>query len=210
MNSSIIGVLASGRGSNCEALCRASQKGTLRARVGLVLSDRPDAEVLEKAQAMGVPARYLDPGRKGARLTPEAEGQYVAALREAGVGWVALAGFMRIVGPALLGAFPGHIVNIHPSLLPSFPGLDAQRQALEYGVRVTGCTVHLVNEGVDTGPIVLQQTVPVLSTDSVASLSARILVEEHALYVQAFNLLLAGAYRVEGRRILLPDEDTTT
>ena len=210
MKSSVIGVLASGRGSNCEALCRASEDGRLRARIGLVISDRPDAPVLEKARAMGVPVRYIDPGRKGARLTPEAEGQYVAALREAGVTWVALAGFMRIVGPVLLAAYLGRIVNIHPSLLPSFPGLDAQRQALEAGVRITGCTVHLVNEGVDTGPIVLQQAVPVLSTDTVESLSARILVEEHALYVQAFNLLLAGAYRVEGRRILLPDEDTTT
>ena len=207
---SVIGVLASGRGSNCEALCRASQAGRLHARIGLVLSDRPDAQVLEKARAMGVPARYIDPGRKGARLTPEAEGQFVAALQEAGVAWVALAGFMRIVGPVLLAAYPGRIVNIHPSLLPSFPGLDAQRQALEYGVRVTGCTVHLVNEGVDTGPIVLQQAVPVRSTASVESLSARILVEEHALYVQAMNMLLAGAHRLEGRRILLPDEDTTT
>lgn len=199
---SVIGVLASGRGSNCEALLRAAEEGRLNGRIALVLSDRPEAPVLEVCRRFNVPARYLDPGRKGARLTPEAEAQYVGALRDAGVEWVALAGFMRIVGPELLNAYSGRIVNIHPSLLPAFPGLDAQRQALEYGVRVAGCTVHLVNEGVDTGPIVLQQPVPVLPTDTVDSLSARILEEEHGLYVRAFNLLLKGNYRIEGRRIL--------
>ena len=199
---SVIGVLASGRGSNCEALLRAAEEGRLNGRIALVLSDRPEAPVLEVCRRFNVPARYLDPGRKGARLTPEAEAQYVGALRDAGVEWVALAGFMRIVGPELLNAYAGRIVNIHPSLLPAFPGLDAQRQALEYGVRVAGCTVHLVNEGVDTGPIVLQQPVPVLPTDTVDSLSARILEEEHGLYVRALNLLLKGNYRIEGRRIL--------
>ena len=166
-----------------------------------MLSDRPEAPVLETGRRFNVPARYIDPGRKGARLTPEAEAQYVGALKDAGVEWVALAGFMRIVGPELLNGYAGRIVNIHPSLLPAFPGLDAQRQALEYGVRVAGCTVHLVNEGVDTGPIVLQQPVPVLPTDTVESLSARILEEEHGLYVRALNLLLKGNYRIEGRRI---------
>jgi len=199
---SVIGVLASGRGSNCEALLRAAEEGRLNGRIALVLSDRPEAPVLEVCRRFNVPARYLDPGRKGARLTPEAEAQYVGALRDAGVEWVALAGFMRIVGPELLNTYAGRIVNIHPSLLPAFPGLDAQRQALEYGVRVAGCTVHLVNEGVDTGPIVLQQPVPVLPTDTVDSLSARILEEEHGLYVRALNLLLKGNYRIEGRRIL--------
>jgi phosphoribosylglycinamide formyltransferase 1 len=207
---SVIGVLASGRGSNCEALLRAAEEGRLRGRVALILSDRPDAPVLERARRFNVPTRYLDPGRQGARLTPEAETAYVTALREAGVEWVALAGFMRIVGPGILGAYPGHIVNIHPSLLPAFPGLDAQRQALEYGVRVAGCTVHLVNEGVDTGPIVLQQPVPVLKHDTVESLSARILTEEHALYVRGLNLLMKGNYRLDGRRILFPDEAITT
>jgi phosphoribosylglycinamide formyltransferase-1 len=199
---SVIGVLASGRGSNCEALLRAAAEGRLQGRIGLVLSDRPEAPVLELGRRFNVPARYLDPGRKGARLTPEAEAQYVGALKDAGVEWVALAGFMRIVGPELLNGYAGRIVNIHPSLLPAFPGLDAQRQALEYGVRVAGCTVHLVNEGVDTGPIVLQQPVPVLPNDTVESLSARILEEEHGLYVRALNLLLKGNYRIEGRRIL--------
>jgi len=202
---SVIGVLASGRGSNCEALLRASEEGRLKGRIGVVLSDRAEAPVLEIARRFNVPARYLDPGRKGARLAPEAEAQYVEALREAGVEWIALAGFMRIVGPELLSAFAGRIVNIHPSLLPAFPGLDAQKQALEYGVRVAGCTVHLVNEGVDTGPIVVQQPVPVLPTDSVASLSARILEEEHGLYVRGLNLLLTRTYRLEGRRLLFPE-----
>ena len=201
----VIGVLASGRGSNCEALLRASEEGRLKGRIAVVLSDRAEAPVLEIARRFNVPARYLDPGRKGARLTPEAEGQYVGALREAGVEWIALAGFMRIVGPQLLAAYPDRIVNIHPSLLPAFPGLDAQRQALEYGVRVAGCTVHLVNEGVDTGPIVVQQPVPVLPTDSVESLSARILEEEHGLYVRGLNLLLTRKYRLEGRRLLFPE-----
>jgi phosphoribosylglycinamide formyltransferase 1 len=204
-NLSVIGVLASGRGSNCEALLSASEEGRLKGRIAVVLSDRAEAPVLEIARRFNVPARYLDPGRKGARLTPEAEAQYVGALREAGVEWIALAGFMRIVGPQLLGAYPGRIVNIHPSLLPAFPGLDAQRQALEYGVRVAGCTVHLVNEGVDTGPIVVQQPVPVLPTDSVESLSARILEEEHGLYVRGLNLLLTRKYRLEGRRLLFPE-----
>jgi phosphoribosylglycinamide formyltransferase 1 len=203
---SVIGVLASGRGSNCEALLRAAEDGRLRGRIGLVLSDRPDAPVLATAERFGVPARYLDPGRPGARLTPEAEALYVAALREAEVTWLALAGFMRIVGKVLLGAFPGHIVNIHPSLLPAFPGLEAQRQALEYGVKVAGCTVHLVNEGVDTGPIIRQRSVPVTGADTVESLSRRILAEEHLLYVEALNVLLEGRYRIEGRRVLCDEE----
>ena len=188
---------------------RASQEGRLKGQIGVVLSDRPEAPVLDIARRFNVSARHVDPGRKGARLTPEAEAEFVRTLREAGVEWVALAGFMRIVGPELLGAFPGRIVNIHPSLLPAFPGLDAQRQALEYGVRVAGCTVHLVNEGVDTGPIVLQQPVPVLPNDTVDSLSARILDEEHGLYVRALNLLLTRNYRLEGRRLLFPDEART-
>lgn len=203
-----IGVLASGRGSNCEALLESCRSGRLRGRVALVLSDRPQAPVLAKARAFGVEARYLDPGRPGGRLTPEAEATYVAALREAGVEWIALAGFMRIVGKTLLAAYPERIVNIHPSLLPSFPGLEAQRQALEYGVAVAGCTVHLVNEGVDTGPIVLQAAVPVRAEDTVETLSARILIEEHALYPRALNLLFSGRYRREGRRLIALDEET--
>jgi phosphoribosylglycinamide formyltransferase-1 len=197
-----LGILASGRGSNCEAILRAEKDGRLAARVGLVLSDRPEAPVLGKAAQFTVSARYLDPGRKGARLTPEAEAAYVDALRDAGVEWIALAGFMRIVGKPLLTAYRGRIVNIHPSLLPAFPGLDAQRQAFEHGVKVAGCTVHFVDEGVDTGPIVLQASVGVEPHDTVELLSARILELEHELYVEALNLLTTGNYRVDGRRVL--------
>lgn len=199
---STLGILASGRGSNCAAILRAQKEGRLQGRVALVLSDRPEAPVLDVARTLGVPGRYLDPGRKGARLTPEAEDAYVAALQEAGVEWIALAGFMRIVGPRLLGAYSGRILNIHPSLLPAFPGLAAQKQALDYGVKIAGCTVHFVNEGVDTGPIVLQNAVPVLDTDTLEALEARILEREHALYVDALNLVFSGRYRTDGRRVV--------
>jgi phosphoribosylglycinamide formyltransferase-1 len=196
-----LGILASGRGSNCLAILEAVADGRLDARVGLVLSDREDAAVLAAASRHGVPARFLDPGRRGARLTPESEARYVDVLREAGVEWIALAGFMRILGAPLLSAYAGRILNIHPSLLPAFPGLEAQRQALEYGVKVAGCTVHFVNEGVDLGPIVVQAAVPVHEDDTPESLSARILVEEHAAYVQALQLVLSGKARIEGRRV---------
>ena len=176
--------------------------GRLHARVGIVLSDRPHAPVLAKARGYGVAAEYLDPGRKGARLTPQAEANYVARLKEHGVEWVALAGFFRILGPGFLRAFPERVLNIHPSLLPSFPGLHAQRQAWEYGVKVTGCTVHFVDEGVDTGPIVLQAAVPVRDEDTVETLEQRILAREHELYVEALGVVLSGRYRREGRRVL--------
>lgn len=201
-----VGVLASGRGSNCEALVTAAQAGRLQARVALVLSDREDAPVLATARRLGVEGRFLDPGRPGARLTPEAERAYVDALREAGVEWVALAGFMRIVGGILLESFPDRIVNIHPSLLPAFPGLHAQKQALDYGVRVAGCTVHLVNAGVDAGPIVGQRAVSVEPGDTEDTLAARILAEEHTLYVESLNLLIAGRTRRDGRRVVLLEE----
>jgi phosphoribosylglycinamide formyltransferase-1 len=203
---STLGILASGRGSNCEAILRAARSGALAGRVGIVLSDRPDAPVLAKAEAMGVSARFLDPGRKGARLSPEAEAAYVEVLRGAGAEWVALAGFMRIIGKPLLEAYAGRILNIHPSLLPAFPGLNAQAQALDYGVKMAGCTVHFVNEGVDTGPILVQNAVPVREGDTAASLSARILAEEHVAYVKALNLVFSGRYRLEGRRVVLDGE----
>jgi phosphoribosylglycinamide formyltransferase-1 len=197
-----LGILASGRGSNCEAILHAVEEGRLDARVGLILSDRPDAPVLTAGARHGVPARYMDPGRPGARLTADAETAYVTALRDAGVEWIALAGFMRILGEVLLGAFAERVVNIHPSLLPAFPGLHAQRQALDHGVKIAGCTVHFVDRGVDTGPIVLQAAVPVRDDDSEETLSARILAEEHRIYPEALGLLLAGALRREGRRVL--------
>jgi len=194
--------MASGRGSNCEAILRAAADGRLNARVGLVLSDQPDAPVLEKARAFGVEARYLDPGRRGARLTPDAETSYVTALREQGVEWVALAGFMRILGATFLEGYAGHVLNIHPSLLPSFPGLHAQRQAFEYGVKVAGCTVHFVDAGVDTGPVVLQTAIPVLDDDTLESLEQRLLAREHDLYVEALNLVVSGRFRLADRRVI--------
>ncbi len=197
-----LGILASGRGSNCEAILRACGEERLAARVGLVLSDNPGAGALARAAEHRVPARHLDPGRKGARLTPDAETAYAAAFREAGVEWVALAGFMRILGPVFLDAYAGRVVNIHPSLLPAFPGLHAQRQAYEYGVKTAGCTVHFVDAGVDTGPIVMQRAVPVRDEDSVEDLEARILAEEHALYLEALALLISGGYRLDGRRVV--------
>jgi phosphoribosylglycinamide formyltransferase-1 len=203
---STLGILASGRGSNCEAILRAASEGRLHPRVGLVLSDHPDAPVLAKARAFGVPARHLDPGRRGARLTPQAEADYVAALRDQGVEWVALAGFMRILGATFLDGFAGHVLNIHPSLLPAFPGLHAQRQAYDYGVKVAGCTVHFVDAGVDTGPIVLQAAVPVRDEDTVESLETRLLAQEHELYVKALNLVVSGRCRIEGRRVVIRED----
>jgi phosphoribosylglycinamide formyltransferase-1 len=197
-----LAVLASGRGSNCQAILEAVEAGRLGARVACVLSDREDAEVLGLARDRGVPAWYLPPGRPGARLTAEAEEVWVHRLREQGAEWIALAGFMRILGPTLLGAFPGRVLNIHPSLLPAFPGLDAQGQAFRYGVKIAGCTVHFVDQGVDTGPIVLQAALPVLDGDTEVSLKARILELEHRTYVEALALAFEGCLRLEGRHVI--------
>jgi phosphoribosylglycinamide formyltransferase-1 len=197
-----LGVLVSGRGSNLGAILDAVEAGRLAARVVLVLSDRPDAAALGIAKSRGVPARFLEPGPSRSRLSPEAEQAYVAALRGAGAEAVALAGFLRIVGRGLLDAFPDRVLNIHPSLLPSFPGLDAPAQALRHGVKVSGATVHLVTEGVDAGPILCQAAVPVLDGDDADTLAARILAEEHRIYPRAIGLVLAGGIRVEGRRVL--------
>lgn len=197
-----IGVLASGRGTNLQALLTARDEGRLAGRVVVVASDRKDAAALDRARRHGVPAVHVDPGSGRARLSPEGEGAFLKVLRDHGAEWVVLAGFFRIVGPVLLEAFPDRILNIHPSLLPSFPGLHAQRQALEHGVKVTGCTVHLVNAAVDAGPILLQAAVEVRGDDSEESLSARILEQEHRILVEAVNLVGAGALRINGRRIL--------
>ncbi len=197
-----IGVLASGRGTNLQALLTARDEGRLAGRVVVVASDRKDAAALDRAMRHGVPAVHVDPGSGRARLSPEGEGAFLKVLRDHGAEWVVLAGFFRIVGPVLLEAFPDRILNIHPSLLPSFPGLHAQRQALEHGVKVTGCTVHLVNAAIDAGPILMQAAVEVRDDDSEESLSARILEQEHRILVEAVNLVGAGALRINGRRIL--------
>ena len=195
-----IGVLLSGRGSNFEALADAISAGRIsNAEIALVISNREDAPGIARARSRGIPALVLP--SKG--LQREAyDRQAVAALREKQVELVCLAGFMRLLSPFFIQSFPGAILNIHPSLLPSFPGLEAQKQALEYGVKFAGCTVHFVNENLDAGPILLQSVVPVRDGDTEETLSARILVEEHKLYPEAVRLVLEGRYKVAGRRVV--------
>jgi phosphoribosylglycinamide formyltransferase 1 len=195
-----LGVLISGRGSNLQAIIDAIAAGTLDARIGVVVSNRADAAGLERAQRAGIPTVCLS---HRAYPTREAfDAALVEALRAHGVGLVCLAGFMRLLGPTFVVAFPHAILNIHPALLPAFPGLDAQRQAWEHGVKVSGATVHLVTCELDAGPIVLQRAVPVLDSDTPNTLSTRILEQEHLLYPEAIRLILSGGWRVEGRRFL--------
>ncbi|MFN8061985.1 MAG: phosphoribosylglycinamide formyltransferase [Vicinamibacterales bacterium] len=194
-----IGVLISGRGSNLQALIDATKSGVLRAKIGLVLANKADAKGLERARLAGIEARWLDPRQFTSRdaydftLATELQGKYVSL--------VCLAGYMRLLSPVFLGAFRNAVLNIHPSLLPAFPGLDAQRQALEHGVRVSGATVHFVTPGLDDGPIVAQAAVAVEADDTEATLSARILAAEHALYPAAVQRVLDGGWRIDGRRV---------
>ncbi len=194
-----IGVLASGQGTNLQAILDACAAGRLPAQVALVLSDRPQAPALARARRAGVAAEAIPPSAYASREAHDAA--LVEALRAARVETVVLAGYQRLVSPLFLRAFPGRVVNVHPALLPAFPGLHAQRQALEYGVKVTGCTVHFVDEGVDTGPVILQEAVPVEEDDDEARLAARIRVVEHRLLVEALRLIAEGRVRVEGRRV---------
>ncbi len=200
-----VAVLASGRGSNLGALLAAEAGGRLGASVALVVSDRADAAALDRARAAGRPAVAIDAGAPASRVSPDAERRLLALFADHRIDLVALAGFMRIVGPAVLGAFPERVLNIHPSLLPAFPGLDAQRRAWEHGVRFAGCTAHLVTAGVDEGPIVLQAAVPVLPTDTAESLAERILVEEHRIYPIAVRLVAERRIRLEGRRVVIDE-----
>jgi phosphoribosylglycinamide formyltransferase-1 len=201
-----IGVLASGRGSNLQALIDAGAAGRLKGDVVIVLSDVADAQALERAGRAGIEARYIDPERKGARLSKGSEQRYIEALEQARVDLIALAGFMRILRPGFVRRFRGRILNIHPSLLPSFPGLNVQQKALDYGVKYSGCTVHFVDEGVDTGPIIIQAVVPVLEGDTADSLAERILKEEHRIYAEAINLFADGRLKTEGRVVqVLPE-----
>jgi phosphoribosylglycinamide formyltransferase-1 len=198
-----VGVLASGRGSNLQALLDACAAPGFPARVAVVVSDREQAQALERAAAAGIPGVLVNPKDFGDRTAYDAA--VVARLRAHGVGLVCLAGFMRLLSPAFVRAFPGRILNIHPSLLPAFPGLHAQRQALDHGVRVAGATVHFVDEGLDSGPIVLQAVVPVEPGDTEATLSARILVEEHRLYPAAVRLFAEGRLEIVGRRVIVKE-----
>jgi phosphoribosylglycinamide formyltransferase 1 len=194
-----VAVLASGRGSNFEAIARAVVSDRMPARVVCLISDRPDAAVLELARARGLDAVCIDPRQHLGRDAHEKH--VIAALEERAVGLVCLAGYMRLLSSAFVTHFEGRLLNIHPALLPAFPGLHAQRQALEYGVRIAGATVHFVDEGIDTGPIVLQASVPVMPDDTEETLSARILAEEHRLYPEAIRLFAEGRLRLEGRRV---------
>ncbi|HWH72216.1 MAG TPA: phosphoribosylglycinamide formyltransferase [Candidatus Sulfotelmatobacter sp.] len=197
-----IGVLGSGKGSNFVAIAQACKAGTVPAEVSLVLSDVAEAGILERAKERQIPARFIPPGKFRTKLEESAEQAYVEALRAAKVDLIVLAGFMRVLKGDFLRAFEGRIVNIHPSLLPSFPGLEAWRQALEYGVKVAGCTVHFVDAGVDSGPIIGQQTVPVLDADTAETLHQRIHAAEHELYPKCVAALARGAIAVRGRRVV--------
>lgn len=198
-----IGVLVSGSGTNLQAIIDACASGTLKARIGCVISNRADAFALERARRHGISAVHLDYRTFSGR--DDYDTALVDLLRKQGVGLVVLAGFMRIVTPVLLNAFPNAVMNIHPALLPAFPGLHAQKQALEYGVKVTGCTVHFVDAGTDTGPIIIQAAVPVLGDDSVETLSDRIQSEEHRTYPEAIRLFIEGRLTVLGRRVQISD-----
>jgi phosphoribosylglycinamide formyltransferase-1 len=195
-----IGVLLSGRGSNFEALAESVSAGRIpNAEIAIVISNKPDAAGLEKAQARGIPARTI--ASKG--LEREVYDRQVAAvLEEYKVDLICLAGYMRLLSPYFVAAFPQRILNIHPSLLPAFPGLESQKQALEHGVKFAGCTVHFVDENLDAGPIILQAVVPVLDSDDERALSERILKEEHRIYSEAVKIVLEGKYRIAGRRVL--------
>jgi phosphoribosylglycinamide formyltransferase 1 len=195
-----IGVLLSGRGSNFEALADSVAAGRLPgAEIAVVVSNREGAPGIERATARGITARVIP--SKG--LEREVyDRQVVAVLSEYKVDLVCLAGYMRLLSPFFVASFPNRILNIHPSLLPSFPGLESQRQALEYGVKFAGCTVHFVDENLDAGPIVLQATVPVRDDDTEETLSSRILAEEHRIYTEAVRIVLEGKYKIAGRRVV--------
>jgi len=194
-----VGVLASGRGSNLQALLDAGSRADYPARVVVVVSDREDARALARARAAGVSSLFVNPKDHGDRAAYDAV--LTKTLEHHEVGLVCLAGFMRILSPVFVNAWQGRLMNIHPSLLPAFPGLHAQRQALDHGVRIAGATVHFVDEGVDTGPIVLQAAVPVEATDTEETLAARILIEEHRIYPEAVRLFAEGRLHVTGRQV---------
>lgn len=193
-----LGILISGRGSNFVAIADSCRAGRLDAEIAIVISNRAEAAGLTKAQEMGLRTRVIP--SKG-RVREEHDAEVVAALQECQVELVCLAGYMRLLSPQFVRAYPNRILNIHPSLLPAFPGLDVQRQALEYGVKVSGCTVHLVDEHLDHGPIIVQRTVPVLESDDDHTLAARILAQEHVAYTEAIRIMLDGA-KIQGRRVV--------
>jgi phosphoribosylglycinamide formyltransferase-1 len=197
-----IGVLGSGKGSNFVAIADACAAGKISASIALVLSDVETAGILTHARDRKIPARFIAPGKFRTKLDEEAENSYIRAMQEANVDLIVLAGFMRVLKGDFLRAFEGRIVNVHPSLLPSFPGLEAWKQALEAGVKVTGCTVHFVDAGVDSGPIIGQQTVPILDDDTAEMLHQRIHAAEHELYPNCVAAFARGDITVKGRRVM--------
>ncbi|MBE0605252.1 MAG: phosphoribosylglycinamide formyltransferase [Deltaproteobacteria bacterium] len=201
----VIAVLVSGSGSNLQAIIDASERGEIPGRVGLVLSNKADAYGLARAEKHGIPTAVVDHKAFGSREAFDAK--MVEVIRASGAVLVCLAGFMRVVTPVFLRAFPHRILNIHPALLPSFPGTHGPAQALRYGVRFSGCTVHFLDEGVDTGPIIVQAVVPVHEDDTEETLAARILKEEHRIYPMAIRLFLEGRLTVEGRKVSTKDAE---
>ncbi len=200
-----VGVLASGRGTNLQAIIDAIEAGTLDARIAVVISNKQEAQALERARRHGLTGVFLDPKpfAHGSNSREAYDRAILDVLQKHEVELIALAGYMKIVTPVLIGAYPDRIMNIHPSLLPAFPGLDAQKKAVDWGVKIAGCTVHFVTEGVDEGPIIIQAAVPVLQGDTADTLSARILVQEHRIYPRAIQLYAEGRLRIEGRHVLL-------
>lgn len=203
-----LGILASGNGSNLQAIIDAMEDKRLDAEIRVVISDNPDAYALERAKKHSVKTAIITKDKLPKKSDFDAE--LLRALKENGVELVVLAGFMRILSPAVIKAFPMRVMNIHPSLLPSFPGLDAQKKALDYGVKFSGCTVHFVDEGVDTGPIIIQAVVPVKENDTVETLSKRILSEEHRIYPEAIKLFSEGRLVIQGRRVSIKNPEVTS
>jgi phosphoribosylglycinamide formyltransferase-1 len=204
-----IGVLVSGRGSNLQAIIDFIAQGSLSAELAVVISDQADAYALDRARTHNIPAVHMSAkGYKDRR--DEYDALLVKELQKHGAELVLLAGFMRIITPTLLKAFPQRVINIHPALLPSFPGLHVQKAALEHGVKFSGCTVHFVDEGMDTGPIIIQAVVPVLDNDTEDTLSERILQQEHKIYSRAIQLFAEGRLRIEDRRVLVDGSRTET
>lgn len=195
-----VAVLGSGSGSNFQAIAEAAEAGRLPIRIACVISDVADAFILERARKRGLPAFFIPPGHSRTRLDGEAEQQYIRCLQQHEVELVALAGFMRMLKPPMLNAFAGRIINVHPSLLPAFPGLAAWKQALDYGVKLAGCTVHFVDSGMDTGAIIMQRAAPVLDDDTPETLHARIQEQEREAYPEAIRLLAEGRLRIKGRK----------
>jgi phosphoribosylglycinamide formyltransferase-1 len=199
-----IAVLISGSGSNLQAILNASERGEIPCRVGIVISNKADAYGLVRAEKHGVPTEVVD--HRGFSTREEFDAKLVEIIRGSGAELVCLAGFMRVLTPVFVRAFPHRILNIHPALLPSFPGTHGPGQALSYGVRFSGCTVHFLDEGVDTGPIIVQAVVPVYDEDTVETLAARILVQEHRIYPMAIRLFFSGKLKIEGRRVRVSGE----